>query len=100
MAYQLPVVGTVESGGVRFLVRALPWGLARAAARPGADNAALSEAVYERCVEVEGGDKPPVDDLPADLVSRFVEVASGAKAEGPHADPPSPTNSTAPASAG
>lgn len=100
MAYALPVVATVDEGGLTFRVRALPWGLAREASRPGADSADLAARIYERCVDVAAGEKPPVDDLPASLVGRFAELAAGAQADGPRADPPSPPSSTAPGSGG
>lgn len=100
MAYTLPIVGTVRDGGVAFRVRSLPWGLAREASRPGVDMEELSARIYDRCVEVEDGEKPPLDDLPAALVSRLVELAADGKAEGSSADPPSPPPSTAPASGG
>ena len=100
MAYQLPIVGSIEDGGVRFLVRALPWGLAREASRPNSDTEAISAKIYARCVEVEDGEKPEIDELPASLVGRLVEMAANAKADGAAANPPSPTNSTAPASVG
>lgn len=100
MAYTLPIVGTIEDGGTRFRVRALPWGLAREASRPGADSAAVAAKIYERCVEVEDGEKPPADDLPMALVMRLVDCAVGAKATGDGANPPSPPRSTAPGCGG
>lgn len=87
MAYQLPIVGTIEDGGTTFRVRALPWGLAREASRPGADSAAVAAKIYERCVEVEDGEKPPADDLPMTLVMRLVDCAAGAKTDGEAANP-------------
>lgn len=97
MSYALPIVGTVEDGGTTFRVRAIPWGLAREASRDESpDNTALMEKIYERCVEVADGDKPPVDDLPAPLVHRLVRLAIGAGEE----NPPSPPPSTAPDSGG
>ena len=95
MAYVLPIVATIEDGGVTFRVRAIPWGLAREASR-GADEETLTAKVYERCVEVADGEKPPLDDLPASLVARLVRASSGAGEE----NPPSPPRSTAPVSGG
>lgn len=100
MAFDLPIVATIAEGGVTFRVRALPWGLAREFAKPDADNFALGAKVYERCVEVEDGDKPALDDLPAPLVAKFAKLASGVKAEGDGADPPSPPPPTARGSGG
>ena len=100
MAFELPVVATVEAGGLAFRVRAIPWGLAREAAAPDADGLEIAARIYERCVEVEAGEKPALDDLPVDLVQRLVAAANGARADGPAADPPSPPSSTAPGSGG
>lgn len=103
MAYALPIVAKIADGGVTFIVRALPWGLAREAdaiVRKGDATDALSEKVYERCVEVEDGEKPPVEDLPASLVARLVKAAAEEKAEGEGANPSSPPPSTAPDSGG
>lgn len=94
MSYALPIVARVEDCGAAFVVRALPWGLAREAAKPGADSLDLAAKIYDRCVDVAEGTKPPVDDLPASLVSRFAELAAGTNADG--SVPPSPPLSTAP----
>lgn len=100
MAFKLPIVATVEEGGCTFRVRALPWSLAREFARPDADNFALGASVYERCVDIEAGDKPAIDDLPASLVARFAQLASATRADGSAANPPSPPSSTARGSGG
>jgi len=100
MPFELPIVATVAEGGVTFRVRAMPWGLARDCARPDADHFTLGAKVYERCVDVEAGEKPALDDLPAPLVAKFARLASSVKAEGDGADPPSPPPPTARGSGG
>lgn len=100
MAFELPIVATITEGGVTFRVRAVPWGLAREAAAADADGLAIAARIYERCVDVEAGDKPALDDLPVPLVQRLVDAANGARADGSAANPPSPPSSTAPGSGG
>ena len=104
MAFTLPIVATIREGGVTFRVRAVPWGLAREAARKDVDDLEIAARIYERCVEaVDGDDRPAgvsIDELPSDLVQRLVRAACGASADGPAADPPSPPSSTARGSGG
>lgn len=88
MKFPLPIVATIKESGVAFIVRAVPFGLSRRCAAPGADTLALSVEIYDHCVEVENGEKPAIDDLPSELVGRLVKAACENAPETPSSPPP------------
>lgn len=87
---KLPIVGECEIGGQTFAVHAIPFGVAKMAAKAGEDEAALSaflSAVWEKCVSTEG-EKPPVEDVPFAALNEIVEIATS-KADFRKPSPPS-----------
>lgn len=77
--FLLPVVGETEFGGLVFKVRAIPYGLAKKAAQIGGDDGKAQdycEEFWEKCVFVEDGEKPEIDEVPLALVNELIEIAS------------------------
>ena len=76
---KLPVVGEYEIGGQTFRVHAIPYGVAKLAAKADAGEEALAAflaAVWEKCVTTDA-EKPSVDDIPLAALNDIVEIASG-----------------------
>ncbi|MBR3956281.1 MAG: hypothetical protein IKJ89_00320 [Kiritimatiellae bacterium] len=102
-AYQLPIAGRFEAGGCKFVVRSLPYSLAkRVASAAGALGkgdtdtvAAIAADAWDRCVELEdGGEKPSADDVAQKDVLEAFNIALGTGAEeGSGPDFPAPPTS-------
>lgn len=97
-AYKLPVAGRFEAGGCHFVVRALPWSIARRVAASADklkkdDTDAIADIAadcWSRCVETEDGSPPPaVEDVSqADVMRAFNLALGGTEGEGPDFPPP------------
>lgn len=77
--FELPVAGETDFGGLTFKARAIPYGLAKKAASIGGDDEkaqAYCEEFWNKCVFVEDGEKPSIDDVPLSLVNALISIAS------------------------
>lgn len=81
--FELPIVEKKECGGLTFVIRAIPYSLAKMAQGVG-DNPSKGEeflkAVYERCVDVEGGEKPSIEDMPMSFLDEMVVLSTSKNA--------------------
>ena len=81
--FELPIVEKKEYGGLTFVIRAIPYSLAKMAQGVGEDPSKGEEflkAVYERCVEVEDGEKPDIEDMPMAFLDEMVAVSASKNA--------------------
>ena len=81
--FELPIVEKKEYGGLNFVIRAIPYSLAKMAQGVEGDPAKADEflrAVYERCVEVEDGEKPDVEDMPMAFLDEIVSLSASKNA--------------------